>query len=334
MNPTTASLISGAIPVVGGIVSGLINNANVNATNAANRQFQLQQQQMQNEFNVQMWDAQNAYNSPSAAMARFQAAGLNPNLIYGAGASGATFAGTAPRAATIDYVQAPHQPINGAEIGMDALNAYNSNRVTTAQVTNLGADTQLKQASVPMIQADVENTQTNTAKTAAEIPFIAPTANANIALTNSETDKANADAAATNLLAPLQAGQISADIGKTFTDTNAVAASIARDNAVANATVKSLVAQTALDYMNQSKSAAEIAEIKANASVALQQLQTDQFNFGRMQLGINPTDGAPYRAAQTILNWIFAPDASGLPSTTVGKLGGTLANGLKMILVH
>lgn len=34
-----------------------------------------------------MWNANNAYNNPSAQMARFKAAGLNPNLIYGQMAS-------------------------------------------------------------------------------------------------------------------------------------------------------------------------------------------------------------------------------------------------------
>lgn len=35
--------------------------------------------------NLNMWNLQNAYNDPSAQMARLQAAGLNPNLVYGGG---------------------------------------------------------------------------------------------------------------------------------------------------------------------------------------------------------------------------------------------------------
>ena len=35
--------------------------------------------------NLQMWNLANAYNDPSAQMARLQAAGLNPNLVYGGG---------------------------------------------------------------------------------------------------------------------------------------------------------------------------------------------------------------------------------------------------------
>lgn len=37
---------------------------------------------------VQMWEMQNAYNSPAEQMKRFGAAGLNPNLIYGQGSAG------------------------------------------------------------------------------------------------------------------------------------------------------------------------------------------------------------------------------------------------------
>lgn len=37
----------------------------------------------QNELNRENWEMQNAYNTPSAQMARYKEAGLNPNLIYG-----------------------------------------------------------------------------------------------------------------------------------------------------------------------------------------------------------------------------------------------------------
>jgi hypothetical protein len=38
--------------------------------------------------NVEMWKMQNAYNSPKQQMARYNQAGLNPNLIYGKGTAG------------------------------------------------------------------------------------------------------------------------------------------------------------------------------------------------------------------------------------------------------
>ena len=41
-----------------------------------------------NEANLRLWREQAAYNSPKAQMARYQAAGLNPNLIYSQGNPG------------------------------------------------------------------------------------------------------------------------------------------------------------------------------------------------------------------------------------------------------
>lgn len=36
----------------------------------------------QNQRQIDFWNMQNAYNTPAAQMARYQAAGLNPNLVY------------------------------------------------------------------------------------------------------------------------------------------------------------------------------------------------------------------------------------------------------------
>lgn len=43
---------------------------------------------LQNLWNQKLIDEQNQYNSPASQMARYQAAGLNPNLIYGQGTPG------------------------------------------------------------------------------------------------------------------------------------------------------------------------------------------------------------------------------------------------------
>lgn len=39
-------------------------------------------QRKANQMNIANWEMQNAYNTPEAQMARYAAAGLNPNLIY------------------------------------------------------------------------------------------------------------------------------------------------------------------------------------------------------------------------------------------------------------
>lgn len=51
--------------------------------NQLSRDHNLMLAELQNKWNKEQWDRENAYNSPSQQMQRFKDAGLNPNLIYG-----------------------------------------------------------------------------------------------------------------------------------------------------------------------------------------------------------------------------------------------------------
>lgn len=51
--------------------------------NRKNREYNLMLARTQNQWNIEQWQRENDYNSPTAQMSRFRAAGLNPNLIYG-----------------------------------------------------------------------------------------------------------------------------------------------------------------------------------------------------------------------------------------------------------
>lgn len=81
----------------GAIASAAITQLGNYAISAAanKRQFKFQQQAMakQQEYNKELWDYQNAYNTPQQQMERLKAAGLNPRLIYGSGAASAGNAG-------------------------------------------------------------------------------------------------------------------------------------------------------------------------------------------------------------------------------------------------
>lgn len=67
------------------------------------RQFNASEAEKQRAYNTEMVNQQNQYNSPAAMMQRLQAAGLNPNLVYGelgnasvgVGSAGAASAGAA-----------------------------------------------------------------------------------------------------------------------------------------------------------------------------------------------------------------------------------------------
>lgn len=51
--------------------------------NQKNRDWNLNLAKLQNQWNIDQWNRENAYNSPAAQMARFKDADLNPDLVYG-----------------------------------------------------------------------------------------------------------------------------------------------------------------------------------------------------------------------------------------------------------
>ena len=83
-------MLSTAIGVASSIAGNVASNKNIDTQIAAqqyenekNREYNLNLAKMQNQWNIEQWNRENTYNSPAAQMARYKAAGLNPDLIYG-----------------------------------------------------------------------------------------------------------------------------------------------------------------------------------------------------------------------------------------------------------
>lgn len=75
---------------ISSVAGNIASNANINnqvseqqRENQKNRDWNLNLARQQNQWSIQQWNRENAYNSPSAQMARYKAAGLNPDLMYG-----------------------------------------------------------------------------------------------------------------------------------------------------------------------------------------------------------------------------------------------------------
>ena len=107
-----------------------------------------QQKELQSDaqnYNTLMFNMANQYNSPAQQMARFRAAGLNENLIYGQMANTASSptmsSSSAPSAASIGGASA----LETAQIGL-----------LNAQRDNIKADTDLKESGVILNAATIE----------------------------------------------------------------------------------------------------------------------------------------------------------------------------------
>ena len=83
MDPVTASLIVGGTQVASAVGTNVANALMYKRQRADNRQDATTAYQR----SIDMWNMNNAYNDPSAQMERLKQAGLNPNLVYGGGAT-------------------------------------------------------------------------------------------------------------------------------------------------------------------------------------------------------------------------------------------------------
>lgn len=123
--------------------------------NQKNRDYNLMLARQQNQWSIEQWQRENDYNSPSAQMARYRQAGLNPDLIYGqqntSAASPALTSG------------APSSPQDMSAI----LSQRNFGSAVQAAI-NEGLDVKLKKAQIKNIKADTAGKQAGTQKTMLE----------------------------------------------------------------------------------------------------------------------------------------------------------------------
>lgn len=83
MGSIAAAGVSALGQIYGAKLSSKTQRKAVAAVNKANREMA----DLAWERNIDMWNRQNVYNSPSEQMKRLEEAGLNPNLIYGSSAN-------------------------------------------------------------------------------------------------------------------------------------------------------------------------------------------------------------------------------------------------------
>lgn len=100
----TGSSVGGYASGIGGVVTGLVGagvaRQNTERSIIANKNMA----EYAYSKDLEMWNRQNAYNTPQAQMARIRAAGLNPNLVYGTGVTGNTSAQMPKyQAPTVEY---------------------------------------------------------------------------------------------------------------------------------------------------------------------------------------------------------------------------------------
>lgn len=135
--------VSGAANFGSGLLNSYLQRKHETKLSQMNIQAALDQTNLANKYNLDMWNRQNEYNLPAAQMARLQAAGLNPNLIYGSGAEVGNARSQAPDYAT------PHLNHNYSALvipALDFIDRYQDVRLKQAQVNQVEENTRLTAA--------------------------------------------------------------------------------------------------------------------------------------------------------------------------------------------
>lgn len=113
--------------------------------NQKNREYNLMLARTQNQWNLEQWQRENDYNSPTAQMARFRAAGLNPNLAYGQMSNGASSPTLTSGAAS--------SPTDMSAIG---------NKRNFGQAMQEALNLEMQKAQIEAIKAGTEKTKEDT----------------------------------------------------------------------------------------------------------------------------------------------------------------------------
>lgn len=186
-NTWLSSLFGGAGSLAGSALTGILSSHAADKSFARTKELMALQQQ----YSLENWNRENAYNTPAAQMARLKAAGLNPNLVYGSGSAGVSgVAGSiptpqsavAPVSSVPDFSSAVGDAVNAAvgiaqakksgaeEVGQRLQNLFDEktldsridsvakqNSWTDADTNRLKAQTKELYANVDLINQNIVN---------------------------------------------------------------------------------------------------------------------------------------------------------------------------------
>jgi hypothetical protein len=122
--------------LIGAGISALSAGGTAAATGAQNRKsraFSREMYQQQKQDNIQFWNMQNEYNSPTSQMARLKGAGLNPNMLYDK--TGAVI--PAQNINTPDVQSAQFRTPDFGSVGSGLVQGYFDTKIKQAQYDNL-----------------------------------------------------------------------------------------------------------------------------------------------------------------------------------------------------
>lgn len=143
---------------VGGAVSTNKTNKNNMAINQMNNDFNAAEAQKARDFQLDMWNRENEYNTASSQRQRLSEAGLNPYLMMSGGNAGtASSAGSSSPATAAPPLSMQRQDFSGLTNSLSsALQIANQTKETNARVQNLQGQKSLFDAQANQTLSNID----------------------------------------------------------------------------------------------------------------------------------------------------------------------------------
>lgn len=143
---------------VGGAVSTNKTNKNNMAINQMNNDFNAAEAQKARDFQLDMWNRENSYNTASAQRQRLSEAGLNPYLMMSGGNAGiASSSGSSSPASAAPPLSMQRQDFSGLTNSLStALQIANQTKETNARVQNLQGQKSLFDAQANQTLSNID----------------------------------------------------------------------------------------------------------------------------------------------------------------------------------
>lgn len=292
------------IPIAVGVGAAQLLGQGINAfsqgkTNKKTRKWNEKMYGIQRNDALADYNMQNEYNSPAAQMARYKAAGLNPNLIYGQSNEGAVVRSTDAKSWN---PQAPEVNLGGA--AMSTLSAHYDSQVKAATIDNLKAqndaiknEAALKAAQIVATFAGIDNTKMRTSSGMFDLGLKTDLRDTSLSTAQQQLRKLEADTQ--------------------YTINQDERAKLTNDMSLKQGLETILTMRLA-----RAKTAEEINEVRARIKNLQSSTELNELNAQLQKLGINPSDPTYMRVLGRLLNGTVGDlPKRGLPPEANGTEG-------------
>lgn len=275
-------------PLISGAAESLYNAYSQQDINTQGRGYNMEMYALQRKHALADWNMMNEYNSPIEQMKRLKAAGLNPNLVYGNGATATS--SSQPRASTV-LPWSPKAPEMRMDLGQ-----------TLATI----AGTALTKQNTATAKSVEDLNRTNAIKSAAETAKIY----SETATTDWQRYMSKSLWTNTQEVAQANLDKLNAEISNIKTNTSYTLDKNEREIAMNNSNIKEAVARIALMNEQRGKIPLEKQEIEKRLLLLESDTNIKNEDLRLKRMGIQPHDPAWTRAVQEIYSTVFGSDGA------------------------